>query len=435
MNSVFTGKAIEHKPKILVYGIDKVGCTVPKEDIETKTCKLHFEPFLTKEKFQDYAGVILFQGIFEEHIAHEDTFGSPYTVIDCYEDELQRRKKQYDLLMEKKGFACVILIKHFHMGREQEITDLSTWALNYDSFYKENYGNQITSLAARRNEFESFIDHFGAAHTRFTSHNNALDIKVICAYSDDMTGMIFGGREFFVPSLKPEKHELEEYFKVLSDAVISTHKKLSEEIPAWADEYRFEEEKRFLEEKKDLLKHMDKIDENLLRFKGYKKVICFSDELLRENVSKLFSEGMGFKINNKDELKEDFKIIDEKSEPLVLVEVKGTNKGVKREHVNQADSHRERAGLGENFPSSLVINTHIKASNSIQDKYQEIAKEQIVHAAKMNILVMRTIDLLNMLYLKEKKIVTTENFLNILKKENGWLKVSRDSWNIIHGNE
>jgi len=151
---------------------------------------------------------------------------------------------------------------------------------------------------------------------------------------------------------------------------------------------------------------------------------------LRESIIKILRDGFGLEIDDTDELKEDFKIIDNEGKPVILVEVKGLNKGIARQHINQTDSHRERAQLEQEFPSILIVNTNIKKSNSLQDKYQEVAKEQIKHAVKMNVLVMRTIDFLDMLYLKEKGEVKKKNFLDILRQKSGWLEASQESWSI-----
>ncbi|KPK41681.1 MAG: hypothetical protein AMJ78_04860 [Omnitrophica WOR_2 bacterium SM23_29] len=422
-----------YKPTILIYGIDMVGYSTSAKDIETDICTLHFEPFNTEEKFQDYDGVILFQGIFEKIESHQSAYGEKFITVECHRNELQRRKKQFELLKENKGFICFILIKPFIDRDEYNDTsdsDLTKWALNYDSFYRENFDRQVTSLQVMRSEFNNFIKQFGAAWTHFRCYNDGLDIKEICKFNYEMTGIILWNREFFIPSLKPKSHELEEYFKELSHAVISSYKKLSEEIPSWADEYKFEEENKLLEKKQQLQEEINIINQKILQFREYKKCICYDNELLRESVIKILRSGFNFKIDDADLLKEDFKIIDNEGKPVVLFEVKGTNKGVTREYINQADSHRERAGLGEDFPSILIVNTNIKKSSSMQDKYQEVAEEQIKHAVKMNVLILRAIDLLNMLYLKEKGILTSDDFLDILRKENGWLAALQDLWQI-----
>lgn len=427
-------KTKDYKPTILVYGIDKVGIAIPKENIETELGILHFEPFNTEEKFQDYDGLILFQTTFERIIEHKPAYSSNYITVECFSDELQRRKKQYQLLMDKKGFICILLITPF-IDRDEyndtSGTDLAKCALNYSDLYRKHLGFHQTSLRTVRNEFINFIKHFGAAHTYFEYYGDTSEIKEICNSNNNRTGMILLNREYFIPALKPKRYEIERYFKILADSLISCHKKLSEEIPDWADEYKFEQEKDLIKEKNALNASINKINQKLLQFREYKKCICYDDELLRESVIKILREGFGHRIDERDEFKEDFKIINSENKPLVLVEVKGTNKGITREHINQADSHRERAGLDENFPSVIIVNTNIKKSNSLKDKYQEIAKEQIKHSVKMNILVMRAIDLLNILYLNEKGELSKEDFLNLLKHENGWLKVSQETYEVI----
>lgn len=199
-------KTEENKSKILVYGIDRVGYTVPKENIETKLCVLYFEPFDTPKKFQNYDGVVSFQGIFEETEVHTPPYSSSYITIKCYRDELQRRKKQYQLLMEKKSFSCFLFIAPLIARDEhgdKSGTDLIKWLLNYPSFYRKNLGTQTTSLRMVRNEFIYFLEQFGAAWTTFSYYGDVLELKEICKHRMDATGIILWNRQYFVPTLKP----------------------------------------------------------------------------------------------------------------------------------------------------------------------------------------------------------------------------------------
>lgn len=420
----------EQKPKILIYGIERRGYHQLK-DIETKLCTLHFESFDTNEKFQDYDGVILFKGIFEKIETHENYSGS-WITISSYKDELQRRKKQYQLLRERNSIICFLLTTPF-IDRDENGdasgTDLAKWALGYNHFHRKNLSSQATFLKTIRNEFVDFLKNYGAACTVFECYDEQLNIKEVCRVGNQTAGIILWNREYFIPTLKPKEHELEVFFTNLADALISSNKKLSEEIPDWANDYRFEEENILIETKNKLQDEIYEIDQKLLRFREYKKCLCYDDELLKESIIRILKDGFGFKVDDTDNLKEDLKIVDN-NKPIVLLEVKGTNKGITREYINQADSHRERANLDESFPSILIVNTNIKKSNSLEDKYQEVAKEQIAHAVKMNILILRTIDLLNVLYLKEKGDLSKEDFLDILKKEKGWLETTMKTWKI-----
>jgi hypothetical protein len=108
---------------------------------------------------------------------------------------------------------------------------------------------------------------------------------------------------------------------------------------------------------------------------------------------------------------------------VALVEVKGVSKGVTREHVNQADSHRERSGMPSEFPSLLIINTNMKNSISLADKDQTMAPEQNKHACRNNVLILRTLDLLNLASLHTSGKLTPDEVVELLTKSRGWLKV------------
>ena len=85
------------------------------------------------------------------------------------------------------------------------------------------------------------------------------------------------------------------------------------------------------------------------------------------------------------------------------------------------------------FPSILVINTHIKNARSIDEKDQQIATEQIKHAVKNNVLILRTLDLLRLLNLKFNRDIQKNQIISLLTTNAGWLKVSEDKWEIIKG--
>ena len=87
------------------------------------------------------------------------------------------------------------------------------------------------------------------------------------------------------------------------------------------------------------------------------------------------------------------------------------------------------------FPTIVIINTNIKHAKNLKDKYKAIAKEQVAHAVKMKVLVLRTVDLLNLLYLVEAGSMTPDQVLALLCGESGWLKVSQKAYEILKGEE
>lgn len=420
---------------ILVYGIDREGLSIPKKGSDLRNYKLSFEPFTTNKRFNDFDGVILFQGIFED-VKIENGLVESYANVRCYQDQLDKRKKEVQLLLENDGFVCFILCHPFFDQYKQQHfagTDLAKFHLNYTHFHRKNFDSRIALIRSKRSEFTKFLNLFGAASTYFENYNNSISWRIIAEFKGKVVGMILGEREFFVPGLVPDNDpiRIEEYFTSLAEALTSTLNKLVSEVPEWADMFHFEEELELKEKKNTLLKEAEKVGEQLGAFQEFKKVLLFDADLLVDAVISLFLNGFGFKIDATDEYKEDLKILNPEGKPIIFGEIKGTNAGVKREHINQADSHRERAGLPSNFPVTLIINTHIKNSRNLKEKDQTIASEQIQHAHKNNILILRTLDLLRLLRLKMSGKISSEEFLTLIQNNSGWLRVADENWEII----
>jgi len=99
---------------ILVYGIERKGLTPPEEGINRRNFNLIFEPFSTERRFNEFDGVILFQGIFEKFERKSGGyFGEPYLAHRYAKDELDKRLKELDLLLNNKGFVCFVLCEPF----------------------------------------------------------------------------------------------------------------------------------------------------------------------------------------------------------------------------------------------------------------------------------------------------------------------------------
>ena len=383
--------------------------------------------------------MILFQGIFEKF----ERKGGGYT-YDSYlahrydKNELDKREKELDLLLKNKGFVCFVLCKPFidnEGGKKYESTDLTKIYLNFPRFYRKNFSNRLTYLVSKRNEYSRFIDLYGAASTHFEDYNKNLELRVLATLNQNIVGIILFDDQFFIPSLLPENipDRITEYFTLLAEAITSTVNKLSVDIPKWVDSFSFTEENS-LEERQDLLiTELRKINEKkkLLRF--YKRILITNSEPLVEAIVKIFRSGFGLSVDDTDEYRENIKILDSEGNPIIFAEIKGTNRGVKREHINQVDSYRERSGLSSEFPSLLIINSHIKNSRTIEEKDKDVPTEQVQHASRNHILILRTLDVLRLLKLYLDHKIESEDLIKLLTENSGWLKVSEDNWEVVTG--
>jgi hypothetical protein len=425
---------------LLIYGIEKVGLSNPAQGISNRNLNLLFEPFNTQKRFNDFDGVILFQGIFELYkYGGGGYFGNGFSHT-YYRDELDKRKKEMGLLLNNGVFVCFILNKHFvdryyisgSGTQDYTATDLCKICLNYTSFNRKDI-TRATSVHSVRNEFTKFIDLYGAASSYFENYNDNVELREIAKIDGFIVGMVLFDKLFFIPSLIPEntKECIIEYFALLSEALTSSFNKIRVGIPLWASKFRFEKENYLDIEKEKLLRIIEGIDNELVKYSQYKKLLVGSGEILVESVATLLRDGFSFKIDYIEEFREDLKIISNDNVPLVFIEIKGTNRSVQREYINQTDSHRERAGLDQTFPTLLVINTHIKNSKNIEDKDRPINEDQIAHAIKMGVLIVRTLDLLYLLRHKDNGEISQQEIMKLFSHEVGWLKVDSDRWEII----
>lgn len=128
-----------------------MGLTAPEEDIVVGDTVLRFEPLDTPSRFQEFDGVVLFQGTFERF---ERRTGYNSYLAHTYErNELDKRKKEAALLWERGGFLCFILVRAFidrDDSKNFKGTDLAKFHLNYPSFYRKNYGDRIAHLRILR---------------------------------------------------------------------------------------------------------------------------------------------------------------------------------------------------------------------------------------------------------------------------------------------
>jgi hypothetical protein len=208
------------------------------------------------------------------------------------------------------------------------------------------------------------------------------------------------------------------------DALTIAWKKLSVALPSWAESYIFPEETKILAEQEEIQQKLVGIEGRLSTFEDFKQCLCNESDSLVEHVNNLFRVGFGIQTDSKDEFKQDLTILKE-NKPVVVVEIKGKNSNMQRDHVNQADSHRERNGLPAEFPALLVMNTFLKAS-SFNEKDQAVPQDQVKHAVNMNVLIVRTFDLLNLLGLVQRGILSKEKVLEIFQTEKGWLHVTAE---------
>ncbi|MBI2029525.1 hypothetical protein HYT02_03865 [Candidatus Gottesmanbacteria bacterium] len=413
---------------ILVYGIERLDYSSPKEKVVINKIELTFAPFDTELKFQNFNGVILFQGIWARWKSSNHLYGNNDDyLVEIQNDMLRVRVKQLQLLLSKGGFIS------FLMGRmSYNDFDLAKEVLGWSSitnfkqipdheFFRKIYFSELTNY---------FNSDYGVSKTKFNNYSST-DYRVLADISqyDGDVAVCLKGQIFFLPChvIKKGEKNVRDLFKTLVPGLVTTYRKLNQELPNWLNEFQFDSESKYLKEKQILEDKFTIINQKIFNLKQFKKPLILTGKLLIESLVKIMKNGMSLEVTTKDDGYEDLQLWNrpkvENGSVIAIIEAKGVNGNVTREAINQVDDHRERNNFEANFPGILIVNTFIKSSNSIKDKDRPIEQEQIAHALKMGVLIIRTLDLVRAFDLILSKKIKIDKFKNILLKEKGWMEV------------
>lgn len=119
-----------------------------------------------------------------------------------------------------------------------------------------------------------------------------------------------------------------------------------------------------------------------------------------------------------------------KNKEIVIVEVKGLDKNLTRQHLNKLDTHRNAREKPDEFPALCIVNSFNKA-HSIKENDKPISSNEIKKAVRTNIFLLRTSDLPNYYYLMQKEKLTASQLLELFKTESGWLNVTQSGYSIV----
>ncbi len=428
----------EHKsnaPHILVYGIERFNLRYNEKSIIDTNFILEFEEFRTNKKFQDYDGVILFQSTFENIETRRGGYASPdYLEVTYDRDELVKRRNQLSQLLDKGKFVCFLIHRSFiDSTRYQEDASDTDLCKISTILKRHSLEGDFQINKVYRSEFGQFLKDYGIARVEFLLYSDLEPhVRRICeTYRNRLTGFILLNNRYFIPCFLPDENAVEDFFKKLASALIATSKKLFQEIPSWVDDYKFKTEEGILEEETELQKRIEEFQKKKDIYKKYKRCLCYDGELLVESIENILKEGFGLNLDDRQDDKiEDRVILDADKKEIALLEIKGTNDNIQNIHISQADMHRSRREKVANFPTILIVNTFIKSSNSIVDKTKDVNQVQIKLAFDRAILMMKTIDLLNLLYLKEQGKIEQKDIIDIFTKQYGCLVVSKEGYEV-----
>ena len=181
----------------------------------------------------------------------------------------------------------------------------------------------------------------------------------------------------------------------------------------------------------ELFKEITEHQKELKQYKNYKGILTQSGDTLKDTVVELLRSFFQLNVTDVEDFKEDAMIRNEEGEILVIVEIKGTKGGIKRKFINQLDSNRERVGLDPAIPGLLIINDQMGVESVAERQKTSVAEEQVTHSKNMNVILLRTIDLLFIVREFENNPAKKEDFINLCMKGGGRLLIEDKSIKLI----
>ena len=219
-----------------------------------------------------------------------------------------------------------------------------------------------------------------------------------------------------------------EFIPCLLESIEKYRPRIQYEPPNWLNSYYFSKEAPIISEIEGFQKEIDNRKERLKSYSRLKEVLWLRDNELVDSIINMFKV-LGIE-TKKDEIYEEDFWITESNVESIIVEVKGLNKNVTRIHINKLENHREARGKPDDFPTLLSVNTFNNAQ-TVDEKDQAISPNEIKRAVRNNILIIRTIDLCNAYSLIQENKLTSEQLLELIKTETGWLKITDSDCNVL----
>lgn len=398
------------KTQIIAFGFDRINPHEGRESIEGGEYVIRHVDYNSPEPLDAADALMIPSDIFETRVKVYD--GHRY---DYEENKLAQREKELSRLYDKKGWACFFLGELGNgQSRERMHDDLARRIANR-TFQWTQPCKPYPQLKSKTDEFGKFFTQYGIAQTELTlPYGNAL-LRTLATDSrgDKTYAAEAAGRAFFLPlKILSRTGELAEILKTAAEAIILYKKRNDLYLPKWVEDIQFKTETRLLAEQECLQRRLQETTNDLARWERHKAVLTASGRSLNEVVVDVLRNFFGLQLKSEEAYIEDAMIYStDGSSHLYVVEIKGVTAGIKREQINQLDSHRERLGLDHSLPGLLIINDFCDTAGMEARKKKPVDEQHLAHATRLNVRILRTTSLIDLMLASEDLKDRTSFFL------------------------
>ena len=362
------------KPTIYAYGFDKCGFSFPSGSLESSSYTVKFLGYESDSSLEDADGLVIPSGIFEEFKSESDAWGDKHLAVRFDKALLASREKELFNAF-KKGTWTAFLLRAVNNGQYDNWTNTDL-AKKFLNMFAENITKHDPNpyVICKSAEFREYLDRFGVAQTQFRIKDNVQNTRVIAHTSDTPVAFEINGQFFFLPffTTKNGKAELMDALQSSVGSVLEYKRKNDIYVPTWLSKIEFKSEARIKSDIQRIEEQLVKLNEEVGKWERYKAILCTSGSNLSKIAVDLLRDFFELNVNTEERYIEDAVLYDDKDQVLFVVEIKGINGGLRREHINQVDSHRERLSLNAKVPGLLIINDFMDVGTSNSERTRSL---------------------------------------------------------------
>lgn len=298
--------------------------------------------------------------------------------------------------------------------------------LNIFSIRPYRLNQPIVTGTIHFNIFRPFLQKWGASHNYFSCYGKHEFDEIIYGSRSKPVGFVINvrnGRLIYLPFQRDLARKDDFYAGVTSliDCLLTYITKSLVEIPEWATTPYFEDEEEIVKECSELERLLYEKKGLLEPFVFAKEILCQAEYSLEKNIPLFLNKNLGVTTIKNEQYKEDFWILNDSNEKIVIGEVKSYVKGFKKSGIFSLYNHRESNKLNADFPALLITNNFLQAG-SWEDKDRPIDKQDYEIAAQNNILILRVEDLVRLWDAHRKEIISKGKIINSFTESSGWLE-------------
>jgi hypothetical protein len=436
-------QAVETRPsrdnRVFAYGFDAAGFPPRHESIFLGDTEwLEFIDFNDPKSIETADGVIIPQGIFEKIESRRSTFG-PKTRVSVQKSSLLERERQVFNLLRAGKWVCFLVrevVDEVSQGMHLESindTDLCKRILNaFNVGRRHRYHLYIDiprEVKAREQEFERYVRDYGKPTTVLeVPRLHPIERHILVELGDQAVGLEFDAQLFFLPFHPPDKNASTalSVAKTVVRAISEYRRSRIVEIPSWVDELRFKSEEELYLEINSLLEKANKLESQLLSWRDYKSILTTSGKHLRNKIVAILESVFDLKVDQ-EKNPATMVITDEEHRPVLLMETQSAEGNIDTDAIARIDKDRKTAGLPEHIPAVLFINCDMSVRNIAKRADAAVGEQVIKYAKDLNVLIVRTIDLLFLMRQLESDPYRRSKLIHLLLLGGGWLKADQES--------